>query len=113
MINCHHHFGNILRHSRYPSQSVPTTIVGLEKWLQELWREKEQMLEKFHCGTDCEPASKSFQATMPGSNDSRCRARPQQVLPLQMLSLVAWTYFIYYVVAHVLFRYVSMHHSVA
>ena len=27
---------------------MPTTVVGLEKWLQELWRDKEQALDALY-----------------------------------------------------------------
>jgi hypothetical protein len=34
--------------SRYGPKSIPTTFIGLEKWLQELWREKDQLLENVY-----------------------------------------------------------------
>ena len=27
---------------------MPTTVVGLEKWLQEIWRDKEQALDALY-----------------------------------------------------------------
>ena len=32
-------------YSRHPVSSLPSTYVGLEKWLEERWREKEARLE--------------------------------------------------------------------
>jgi len=65
------HF-HIKRHS---AQSLPTTFIGLEKWLQELWREKDVFLQNFY------------------KEGVRTSSRPQLVFPLQYLSLVAWLAF--------------------
>jgi Acyltransferase C-terminus len=34
--------------TRYAAGQVPTTYVGLERWIQELWRDKEARLAKFY-----------------------------------------------------------------
>ena len=33
---------------RHPLGSLPTTYIGLEKWLEERWRDKEAALEHFY-----------------------------------------------------------------
>ena len=33
---------------RYAASQVPTTFVGLERWIQEVWRDKEARLNKFY-----------------------------------------------------------------
>ncbi|CAB4056049.1 LCLAT1 [Lepeophtheirus salmonis] len=33
---------------RHPCKSIPTTLIGLEKWLLELWREKENGINHLH-----------------------------------------------------------------
>jgi len=47
--------------TRHPVASLPSTYVGLEKWLEERWREKEARLEGFHCDRVSFPASHSTQ----------------------------------------------------
>lgn len=34
--------------TRYAAGQVPTTFVGLERWIQELWRDKEARLDQFY-----------------------------------------------------------------
>ena len=93
---------NAMLLSRYPVQSVPSTIVGLEKWLQELWRAKEQLLERLtgsggDGGNDqeCNNSSSPFRQHLPA-------AKPVTILPLEYLSLCAWLYFIYWSLFHFL-----------
>ena len=57
---------------RHSAQSLPTTFIGLEKWLQELWREKDVFLQNFY------------------GEERGNRGRPQPVFPLQYVSLAAW-----------------------
>ena len=68
---------------RYSSQDVPTTLVGLEKWLQELWREKEAALANFYL-----EGQQPFLAAQAG------QWLPRRALPLQYLSLAAWLFFL-------------------
>ena len=65
-------------------QSIPTTWIGLEKWLQELWRSKDQLLENVYEKRWKFPALNSRQHL------------PQPVLPTQYLSLVAFLAFIWW-----------------
>ena len=62
---------------RHPASSLPTTYIGLEKWLQELWREKDSLLETVY---------KEEKIKMPHS-------KSQLILPLQYVSLAAWLTF--------------------
>jgi len=68
---------------RYPLPQVPTTFVGLEKWLQELWQQKEGLLTKFK-------ETKEFPCV-----------RPEQRLPrpsttLQPMCVLAWLSYMYW-----------------
>jgi len=63
---------------------MPTTVVGLEKWLQERWADKEKALEAFYT----EGHSLSASSSLPQD------VRP--VLPLQYFSLAAWTAFLWH-----------------
>jgi len=58
-------------------QSVPTTVVGLEKWLQEIWRDKEQALDALYKQGIAQQAAR-------------------KPIPLQYLSLASWTAFVYW-----------------
>jgi hypothetical protein len=62
-------------------RKVPTTILGIERWLQELWRDKDQLLERFH---------------REGLPLSAATAINRPVLPLQILSLISWSFFMYW-----------------
>ncbi len=62
---------------------MPKTLIGLEKWLQELWQVKEERLEKFF-----ESKLLSFSA-----NQTR---RPEKTFALQYVSLFAWFSFMYW-----------------
>ncbi|TRY78941.1 hypothetical protein TCAL_05003 [Tigriopus californicus] len=73
---------------RYKPNDLPTTLLGLDKWLQERWNEKEQLLEKLYEQRLSFPAYSS-QQTM-----------PQPVLPFQYLTLIAWLVFLYQCVFH-------------
>lgn len=68
---------------RYPLPQVPTTYVGLEKWVQELWREKEALLTRFQ-------ETKRF---VPGSREQQL---PRKPTTLQPLCLLAWFTFMYW-----------------
>ena len=70
--------------NRYGVQTVPTTWIGLEKWLQEVWREKDHMLNNIY------KEGKKFPAL------NFRQHRPQIILPLQYLSLLAFFAFIYF-----------------
>jgi len=63
---------------RYGDSALPTTFIGLEKWLQELWRDKDQLLETVY----------KERVRMPLS--SARQNGPQKTIPLQYVSLVAW-----------------------
>ena len=63
---------------RYADNALPTTFIGLEKWLQELWRDKDQLLEKVYKERVRMPVTSSRQNG------------PQKTLPLQYVSLAAW-----------------------
>lgn len=54
----------------------------MEKWLQELWRDKDQLLDKVYTERVRMPVTSSRQNG------------PQMTLPLQYLSLLAWLAFI-------------------
>ena len=71
----------ILHFFRHPVQSLPTTFIGLEKWLQECWREKDQMLEHVYKERVRMPVTSSRQNG------------PMKTLPMQYVSLVAWLTF--------------------
>jgi hypothetical protein len=70
---------------RYALKNIPTTFIGLEKWLQELWREKDQLLENVYNEGLRFPANSSRQIL------------PQPILPLQYVTLFAWFAFIFFV----------------
>ncbi|XP_023319759.1 lysocardiolipin acyltransferase 1 isoform X2 [Eurytemora carolleeae] len=68
---------------RYPLDQVPSTFVGLEKWIQEVWRDKEKLLERFQ-------ETKEF---IPLTQEQRLPCRTQT---LQPMCLVAWFLFLYW-----------------
>ena len=68
---------------RYGVQTVPTTWIGLEKWIQEVWREKEHMLNNIY------KEGKKFPAL------NFRQHKPQVSLPLQYLSICAFCSFVY------------------
>jgi lysocardiolipin and lysophospholipid acyltransferase len=68
---------------RHPLPQVPTTYVGLEKWIQELWFQKESQLAKFS-------ESKEF---MPLTREQRL---PRSTTTLQPLCVLAWLTFMYW-----------------
>ena len=70
-------------HYRYGVQTVPTTWIGLEKWIQEVWREKEHMLNNIY------KEGKKFPAL------NFRQHKPQITLPFQYLSICAFCSFIY------------------
>ena len=65
-------------------QTVPTTWIGLEKWIQEVWREKDHMLSNVY------NEGKKFPAL------NFRQHKPQLIIPLQYLSLFAFCSFIYW-----------------
>uniref|UniRef100_A0A0K2SVC8 Lysocardiolipin acyltransferase 1like [Bombus impatiens] n=1 Tax=Lepeophtheirus salmonis TaxID=72036 RepID=A0A0K2SVC8_LEPSM len=67
---------------RHPCKSIPTTLIGLEKWLLELWREKEKYLEIFYTTSKTENMNKSS-SFKSGINH------------LHLSSLMAWALFFY------------------
>jgi len=67
---------------RHPISTLPTTYIGLEKWLQELWREKDQILDNFYTEKIRMPMSSNRQGL------------PQTIWPLQYVSLFSWFAFI-------------------
>jgi len=76
--------------ARYPVQQVPSTYVGLEKWIQEIWRDKEKLLERF-------AATKEF---IPISQEQRF---PVRMKTLQPLCLVFWSLFLYWSLSTLLY----------
>ena len=64
-------------------QTVPTTWIGLEKSIQEVWREKEHMLNNIY------KEGKKFPAL------NFRQHKPQITLPFQYLSICAFCSFIY------------------
>jgi len=68
---------------RYPLPQVPTTFVGLEKWVQELWAQKEALLTRFD-------ESKEF---IPLTREQRM---PRSFTTLQPICLIAWAVFVYW-----------------
>ena len=74
---------------RFGTSDVPTTLIGLEKWLQEVWREKERRLKLFF--EDDDPTA----ALGP--------SKPSRVLPLQYVALAAWAAFIHLSLFYALF----------
>eukprot|EP00096_Caligus_rogercresseyi_P003892 TRINITY_DN1771_c1_g1_i1.p1 TRINITY_DN1771_c1_g1~~TRINITY_DN1771_c1_g1_i1.p1 ORF type:complete len:392 (+),score=100.38 TRINITY_DN1771_c1_g1_i1:76-1251(+) len=66
---------------RHPCKSIPTTLIGLEKWLLELWREKEKYLEGFY--------SKKDDDALPLNPFSL------KINHLHVSSLFAWAFFFY------------------
>jgi len=56
--------------TRHPVASLPTTYVGLEKWLEERWREKEARLEGFH----------TERISFPAVNPAQLQPRPHSLL---------------------------------
>jgi len=75
---------------RYPLNKVPTTYVGLEKWMEELWREKEKLLDHFH-------QTKEF---IPISQDQRI---PCRIKTLQPMCLLVWSLFLAWAVYSIIF----------
>ena len=67
---------------RHPANTLPTTYIGLEKWLQELWRDKDQLLETVYKDRQRMPVSSARQQG------------PRPVFALQYVSLAAWLTFI-------------------
>ena len=59
-------------------------MIGLEKWIQEVWREKDHMLNNIY------KEGKKFPAL------NFRQHRPQIILPLQYLSVLAFFAFIYF-----------------
>jgi len=68
---------------RHPLPQVPTTFVGLEKWIQELWQQKEAQLQKFS----------ETQEFMPLTLEQRL---PRTSTTLQPLCVMAWLTFMYW-----------------
>jgi len=68
---------------RHPLPQVPTTFVGLEKWIQELWQQKETQLQKF----------RETQEFMPLTLEQRL---PRTSTTLQPLCVMAWLTFMYW-----------------
>lgn len=71
--------------SRFGLKNIPNTFIGLEKWLQELWREKDQLLDNVYNEGLRFPATSSRQIL------------PQPALPLQYVAIFAWFSFLYFV----------------
>jgi len=69
--------------TRYPLPQVPTTFVGLEKWVQELWHQKEGLLTKFK-------ETKEFPCV-------RVEQRlPRPSTTLQPMCVLAWIAYMYW-----------------
>ena len=73
---------NALFFRRHGVQSIPTTWIGLEKWLQEVWRDKDNMLDNVYDKKLKFPAHNSRQHL------------PVPLLPIQLVSLAAFVAFI-------------------
>ena len=80
---------------RYGVQTVPTTWIGLEKWIQEVWREKDYMLNNVYNDGKKFPALNFRQH------------KPQLIFSLQYLSLVAFGSFIYWSLQNLFFTSLS------
>lgn len=55
---------------RHPLSSLPSTYIGLEKWLEERWRDKESALNSFY----------NHNTTFPALSHSQLHPRPATVL---------------------------------
>ena len=75
---------------RHALKNIPTTFIGLEKWLQELWRDKDQLLDNVYKEGIRFPASSSRQL------------QSQRILPLQYVTLFAWFFFITFILSRLL-----------
>jgi len=73
--------------TRHPVASLPSTYVGLEKWLEERWREKEARLESFH----------TERTSFPAVNPTQLQPRPHSLL--QPLCLAASLLFLYWAIS--------------
>jgi hypothetical protein len=76
--------------NRHALKNIPTTFIGLEKWLQELWRDKDQLLDNVYKEGIRFPASSSRQL------------QSQRILPLQYVTLFAWFFFIIFILSRLL-----------
>ena len=63
---------------RHPVHTLPSTYIGLEKWLEERWRDKENALEQFYTN----PQQFVFPTLSPSHQ------LPRQMTQLQPLCLV-------------------------
>ena len=75
---------------RHAAADLPTTVVGLEKWLEEKWRLKEESLKSFN---SCHkfPSENPFQSL------------PRSLTQCQPVCLVASLLFLYWVITSALF----------
>ena len=71
---------------RHPVQRLPSTYIGLEKWLEETWRNKEAALEQFYDN----PTQFNFPSLSPQ------QLLPRQMTLLQPLCLLFCTLFFLY-----------------
>ena len=78
---------------RYGVQTVPTTWIGLEKWIQEVWREKDHMLNNIYNEGLKFPALNFRQK------------KPQLIYPIQYLSVFAFCSFVYWSVKSLFFNH--------
>ena len=67
---------------RHGSDRVPKTLIGLEKWLHEIWQAKDERIARFF-----ETETKSF---FPSNK------RPPRPFALQYVSLFAWFSFMFW-----------------
>ena len=82
---------------RHTANSLPTTYIGLEKWLQELWREKDQLLENVYKERIRMPVSSSRQNG------------PMRTVPMQYISLFAWLTFVFKILQTLLTTWSPFH----
>ncbi len=85
----------VLPPARIPVSQLPTTLIGLDRWLRELWEDKERMLANFHGERQQEdnhedganPSPPQF--LFPTTPGMQLRGRTRGLMPMQILALVS------------------------
>ncbi len=75
--------------TRIGAHHLPTTLIGLDRWLQELWADKERLLAAFHGDSRYQDESSSPPPPpflFPASG--QLQGRPRAIMPMQFLALV-------------------------
>ena len=95
--------------SRYDVQNLPSTVIGLEKWIQQIWSEKEEFLETFKKTSTFQNCCAQQHSIFRGVSSRLINEnRFARILPFQYTCLAFWLWFIQWAIFNILFTFYGL-----